>query len=400
MSKIRRVALILDSSRPYQRKIVVGVAAYARETGRWSLYVEDEPRDKLPNLRTWHGQGVITAFVEPKYVEAIRGLSIPVVGVEGGSGWYEPDSGIPYFATNNEAVAQMAAEHLIDQGFSQLAYCGMPRNRYNIWSHKRAIAFCQAAREAKRPCSIYTGRHLTTRKWIELQRGLATWLRSLKKPVGIMAANDARARHILEACHTIGARVPEEIAVIGVDNDELMCEVTDPPLSSVEQGARQLGYAAAALLDQMMSGKRVPQIENYITPERIVRRRSTDVLAMEDSDVAEAVRFIRNHTSDRIRVADILKVIGISRSTLEVRFKRIMGRTVHDEIQRAMIAQAQQLIVEGKLTLKQVAARSGFSHIQHMTTLFRQRIGQTPSAFRRSARLELSHPASESPLTE
>ncbi len=394
MSKIRHVALILESSSPYQRKIVRGVAAYVHEKGGWSLYVEDEPLDKLPNLRTWHGQGIITGFSERRYVEAVRGLSIPVVGVEGGYGWYEPDSGIPYFSTNDEAVARMAAEHLIDQGYPRLAFCGMPRNRHNAWSYKRARAFRQAAREAKRPCSIYTGRHLTTRKWIELQRGLVKWLRSLKKPVGIMAANDARARHILEACRTIGARVPEEIAVVGVDNDELMCELTDPPLSSVEQGARQVGYAAAALLDQMMSGKKAPRIENYVNPERIVCRRSTDALAMEDSDVAAAVRFIRDHACEHIRVANILKVVGMSRSTLEVRFRQIMGRTVHDEIQRTMIAHAQQLIVEGQLTLKQVAAKAGFAHIQHMTTLFRRCVGQTPSVFRRNVQREIAHPTS------
>ena len=400
MSKTRRVALILDSSSPYQRKIVRGVAAYARELGQWSLYVEDEPLSKLPNLRTWHGQGIITAFSERKYAEAVRSLNIPVVGVEGGYGWYEPDSGIPYFATDDEAVARMAAEHLISQGFSRLAFCGMPRNRYNVWAQKRARAFRQAARDAKLPCSIYAGRFLTTRKWAELQRGLAKWLRSLKKPVGIMAANDARARHVLEACRTIGARVPEEIAVIGVDNDELMCELTEPPLSSIEQGARQLGYSAAQLLDRMMSGKKTPQIANYVAPERVVRRRSTDALAMEDTDVADAVRFIREHACEHIRVTDILNVVGISRSTLDERFRQVMGRTMHDEIQRTLIAQAQQLIIEGKLTLKQVAAKAGFTHIQHMTNLFRQRLGQTPSQFQRMARLGMARPQAEVPSSE
>ena len=400
MSKTRRVALIVNSLSPYQRKIVRGVAAYAHETGRWSLYVEDEPLNKLPNLRTWQGQGIITTFNERKYAEAVHGLSIPVVGVEGGYGWYEPDSGIPYFATDDEAVAHMAAEHLIGQGFSRLAYCGMPRNRNNVWAQKRARAFLQAAREAKLPCSIYTGRHLTTRKWAELQRGLAKWLRSLKKPVGIMAANDARARHILEACRAIGARVPEEIAVIGVDNDELMCELTEPPLSSVAQGASQVGYFAAELLDRMMSGKKSPRIANYVAPERIVRRQSTDALAIDDADVANAVRFIREHACEHIRVTDVLNAVGMSRSTLDPRFRRIMGRTMHDEIQRTLIVQAQQLIVDGKLLLKQVAAKAGFAHIQHMTKLFRQRLGQTPSEFQRMARLGMTHPEPDSPSTE
>lgn len=387
MSKTRRVALLLDMARPYQRKMIRGVAAYAREVRRWSLYVEYEMLDKLPDLRAWRGHGIITAFGERRIAEAVRGLKIPVVGVEGGYAWYEPESRIPYFATNDEAVARMAAEHLLGQGFRRLAYCGMPRSRYNVWSQRRARAFRQAAREAAVPCSLYVGRTLSTRKWIELQQGLTTWLRSLPKPVGIMAANDARARHILEACHTLGVRVPDEVAVIGVDNDELMCELTEPPLSSIEQGARQVGYFAARLLDQMISGRKPKQITNFVAPERVVCRQSTDALAIADQDVATAVRFIRAHACEHIRVADVLDAVGVSRSTLDAHFRQVMGRTMHDEIQRTLMSRAQELIATGEWTLKQVAAKAGFAHIQHMTNMFRQRLGQTPSEFQRMARL-------------
>lgn len=392
MSKTKRVALILDMARPYQRKMIRGVAAYAHEARNWSLYVEDELLDKLPNLRTWQGHGIITAFNDRKVTEAVRGLKVPVVGVEGGYAWYEPDSSIPYFATNDEAVARMAAEHLLGQGFSRLAYCGVPRNRYNIWSEKRARAFRGCAREAGVPCSLYVGRTLSTRKWVELQQSLIKWLRSLEKPVGIMAANDARARHLLEACHTMGIRVPDEVAIIGVDNDELMCELTEPPLSSVEQGARQVGYFAAKLLDQMMSGRKPKDLAHSVAPERVVCRQSTDALAIADQDVATAVRFIRQHACEHIRVADILDTVGVSRSTLDARFKQVMGRTMHDEIQRTLMSHAQQLIADGELTLKQVAAKAGFAHIQHMTNMFRLRLGQTPSEYQRMARLGSPQP--------
>ena len=339
MPKTRRVALILDTTQPYQRKIIRGVAAYAREAGRWSLYVEENPLDKLPNLRTWRGHGIIAAFVERKYAEAVRGLHIPVVGVEGGYGWYDPASGIPYFATDNEAVARMAAEHLLGQGFSRLAYVGVPRNRYNVWSQKRARAFKQRAAEAGVPCSLYVGRHLSTRKWNELQRGLAQWLRSLQKPVGVMAANDARARHVLEACRTIGVRVPEEVAVIGVDNDELMCELTDPPLTSIEQGARGVGYRAAELLDRMMSGKEGDADRQLCRcPSGSSAAARPITLPSKTPDVAAAVRFIRQHACEHIRMADILDVVGVSRSTLEVRFKKIMGKNHPRRDPGAMIA--------------------------------------------------------------
>ena len=206
---------------------------------------------------------------------------------------------------------------------------------------------------------------------------------------GVMAGNDVRVRHLLEACRTIGARVPEDVAVIGVDNDELMCELTDPPLSSIEQGARNLGFRAAELLDRMMSGKKPASIANYVIPERVVSRRSTDYLAVGDPDVAAAVEYIRQHACEHIRVADVLKDIVISRSTLETRFRKIMHKTIHDEIQQTMLIRAQQLIVEGKLTLRQVANKAGFAHAQHMNKLFHQRLGQTPGEFQQMVQLGL-----------
>ena len=178
---------------------------------------------------------------------------------------------------------------------------------------------------------------------------------------------------------------------MGVDNDELMCELTEPPLTSIEQGARGVGYRAAELLDRMMSGKRAPQIANYVVPERVVCRRSTDYLAIEDADVAAAVRFIRQHACEHMQAADLLTAIGVSRSTLSLRFKEVMGKTVHEEIRETKLARARQLIATSDLQLKQVAAEAGFTHVQHMTNLFRKHVGQTPSEFQRMARLGAAH---------
>ena len=189
---------------------------------------------------------------------ALREARAPVVGIGGGYGWHDPSSGIPYFATDNEAIARLAAEHLLERGFRRLAFCGYPRTRVNRWSGERGRAFRQFARQAGCPCAVYTGRRKTARRWRELQSELMAWLRALEKPVGVMACNDLRARHVLEACHRLSLRLPEDVALVGVDNDEMICELTNPPLSSVEQGARQMGYQAAALLEQLMRGKRAP----------------------------------------------------------------------------------------------------------------------------------------------
>ena len=293
MPQVRQVALIIDAAKPYDRKIIRGVAGYVQQHGNWSLYVEEDPLHKLPDFRTWRDGGVIANFDGRKVAEAIGRLKLPVVGVGGGYGWYDPATRIPYFVPDSNAIARLAAEHLLDQGFRRLAYYGFLRTRINRWSEERAQAFKQRAHEAGVPCTMYAGHHGRARQWTDLQRELAQWLESLEKPVGLMACNDARARHVLEACRSVGLRVPDDVAVVGVDNDEMICELTRPPLSSVEQGARRLGYRAAAMLDRLMSGGRPRQLKYRVEPVGVVTRRSTDALAVEDEDVADAVRFIR-----------------------------------------------------------------------------------------------------------
>jgi LacI family transcriptional regulator len=383
MSSPRHVALIVDAAKPYDRKIIGGVASYVKEGCDWSLYVEEDPLQKLPDLRCWRGSGIIANFDDRKVASAVRGLKIPVVGVGGGYGWYDAAMRIPYFATDNEAIARLAAEHLLDRGFRRLAFYGYPRTQVNRWSEERAAGFQKRADEAGVPCSIYTGRHGTACRWADLQRGLIAWLGSLTLPVGLMACNDVRARHVLEACRTLGVRVPEDVAVIGVDNDEMICDLTDPPLSSVEQGARQMGYRAAELLDRLMAGQKTPSLRCVIEPVGVVARRSTDILAVEDTAVAAAVRFVRERACRRIQISDVADEAGVSLSTLKSRFKAVVGRTIHAEIQRVRIERARQLIAETDLPLKQVAVRSGFQYVQYMTRLFVRYVGQTPAKYRR-----------------
>lgn len=388
MKQQRQVAVIVDATHAYQRKMVRGIAAYAQQVGGWRLYVEEDPLDKLPDLRSWPGDGIITAFTERRFAALVHGLGLPVVGVEGGYGWYEPDSGIPYVATDDGAVARMAADHLLGQGFMRLAYCGLPKNRHTAWSARRAEAFRGRAREAGASCRIYAGRHLSTRRWAALQKDLCRWIAALDKPVGILAGNDARARHVLEACRTIGVRVPEEVAVMGIDNHELLCELTEPPLTSVEQGARGVGFRAAELLERLMTGRKPRQLATLVPPERVVARGSTDVLAIGDADVAAALRHIRTHACEHIRVADVLAAVSVSRSTLEARFRKLLGRTIHDVIQQTMLSRARQLIVEDNLPLKEVAHRAGFAHVQHLSNVFRRHEGRSPGEFRRMTRGE------------
>ena len=219
--------------------------------------------------------------------------------------------------------------------------------------------------------------------WGNVHRELASWLAGLPRPLGLMACNDVRACHVLEACRTIGARAPEDIAVIGVDNDESICNFTDPPLTSVDQGSQAIGYQAALLLDQLMSGRKVALGKHTVEPAGVVTRQSTEILAIADADVAAALRFVREHASEQIGLVDVLQATGTASSTLRRRFSEVLGRTITDEIRRVRIEQAKRLLLSTDEPLKHIARQTGFSSAQHMATVLRKHTGMTPSDIRR-----------------
>lgn len=381
MPKTRFVALIVDTTRAYHRKMVPGVADYVREAGNWRLYVEEGPQDRLPDFRVWKGDGILSTIENSHIRESLSSLSIPVVVLEriGLEDW-SPQ--IPSVGTNNRAIGELGAKYLLDLGFQQLAFCGYPKSKLSGWSVARAKAFADTAREAGCPCSLYTGRYHFTKKWAEMLRDIGAWLEKLPKPLGLMAGNDARARHVMEACRTVGLRVPEDVAVIGVDNDEILCEVTQPKLTSIEQGSRRIGYLAAAMLDRMMAGKKPKKRAAIVAPEGIVARQSTEVLAIDEPDVAAAVRYVRENACQGMQIEDLVRHVGLSRSSLENKFKDRLGRTIHAEIRRVQLEKAKELVLHSELSLKQIAARSGFTHIQHMTNVFRETLGCPPGEYR------------------
>jgi LacI family transcriptional regulator len=387
MSRQRQVAVIVDTQKAYHRKILRGIGAYVHEVGNWNLYIEEEPLDKLPDLNNWHGDGIILSFWIRSLSKAACKPKLPTVGIEGRGPYYDPAWNVPSFNTDDHAIGRMGAKHLIERGFTRLAFCGYPTSPYLPWSFERAAGFQQYAAEQEIPSVVRTGRHTTVRKWINIQHELTAWLESLEKPVGLMAANDARARHVLEACRAIGLRVPEDVAVLGVDNDDVICELTDPPLSSIEHGAANLGYQAAALLDRLMHGKKPKSMNTAVPPKEVVARRSTDILAIEDPDVAAAMACIHENSCRPIRIADVVAAVQVSRSTLETKFKAVTGRTIHSEIRRLQIDSVRSLLATTDLPIKQIAAMAGFAHIHYMTTIFHQHTGWTPAEYRKHVKL-------------
>lgn len=379
---MRRVALIYDARHAYDGKVMLGVARYVRERPGFNIYLErDALKDqKLPPLSQWEGDGVIANFDHPSVASAVSRSGLPAVGFGSGYGWRS--ASIPYFFSNNKMISQKAADHFLTRGFRNFAFCGYPKNRINGWSHERERAFCVYLKSRGHSCASYSGRFRTGRHWGAEQKSIGEWLLSLPKPVAVLAANDSRGHQVLEACQAFELAVPQQIAVIGVNNDELLCQLSNPSLTSIEQGTEKIGYEAAALLDRMMNGYK-PRTRRFIVdPVRVVARNSTNVLAVGDHLVAGAMAFIAANAMNGIKVSHVGRALGISRSTLEARFKKALSFSIHAAIQRARMDRVRALVSGTTLPLKQIAATSGFRSVQHMTTLFKKSFAQSPARYR------------------
>ncbi len=375
----KHVAVIPDLTSEYDRNVVHGISRFVHEERQWIIYLHDDPSHKIAQLESWQGHGVIANVDDVQVLQAVKRLCVPVVGY-GGVG--RKDDHIHFLRGDNEAIARLAAEHLIDRGFTNFAYCGWPPTRTNPWSSARGLHFGDIVREAGFDCDVYPARS-GARHWSRLLNELSLWLRTLRKPVGLMAANDARARQVLEACRQIGAAVPDEVAVIGVDNNELICSLSMPPLSSIIHGGERLGYEAGLLLKKLMVApkRRIANLA-VLPPVGVITRQSTDTLAITDPEVATAVQFVRNNATRPVQVRDVVAQVTVSRATLENRFKQIVGRTIHAELRRVQIREVQHLLRTTELPLHKIAERTGFRYVQYLAAVFRQVCGQTPGQYR------------------
>jgi LacI family transcriptional regulator len=383
--KQRNVAVLLNLSRPYDRQIVRGISRYMHSRESWLLYVEENPADKIPSFTEWSGDGVIVDTDDRRIAEAMSQFNGTVVGI----GCLAPDVlkrlGVSTVKTDDQMIAQWAADHLLERGLEQFAYCGMRTHGLDRWADVRRDSFRQHVAKHGHPCQIFTGRWYAPRHWTQMLSELTQWLARLPKPIGIMACNDLRGRHLLEACRQLDLHVPDDVAVVGVDNDELMCELAIPPLTSVALGTQQMGYQAAMLLDQLMHGRRRRPRHLVVPPTCLVPRRSTDMVAVDDPIVSGAMRFIRERAATGIAVPDLVRHLDVSRSTIETRFKRCLGRTVHEEVQRVRLDTARRLLTTSDLPLSAVAQRAGYSTVQYMSAVFRRELGHAPGQLRRQA---------------
>jgi LacI family transcriptional regulator len=376
------VACIVETSMVFGREILWGVSQYLQENGPWTVYIEQRSlMDRAPPwLKTWDGAGIISRLA-PGETRRLRATGIPTVDLNDQG----PGPCRPHIQSDHRAEGALAAEHLLERGFTSFAFFGYPQF---VWSRGCRDGFAAALQAAGHACHDYLqGQRvswgLQQSSWEVEVEGVARWITSLPKPLGLMACNDFRGIQALDGCRRAGIAVPEEVAVIGVDNEELVCKLAYPPLSSVVPNARSIGYEAAALLDRLMSGQPEPTTQLFIPPLEVATRLSTEVNAIADSDVALAMRFIREHACEGIRVDDVLSQVPVSRSVLQRRFRRVLGRSIHGVIAGVRLQRAKQLLDGTDLPLSVIAERTGFSHVEYLCAAFRQAFGLPPGTYRR-----------------
>jgi len=373
MRPSKQVALLIETSNAYARGLLRGVMAYVREHEPWALRLTEHGRGEVSRneLAEWKGDGIIARIENRRIAKTLRGCRCPVVDVSAAR--LLPK--LPWVETDDEAIAKAAADHLLQRGLRNFGYLG--DDRFN-WSRWRRAAFHRYLDQLGFAC------HDAPRRGVSK---LADWVRGLPKPAGVMACYDIRGRELIDACRQAEVEIPDQIAVIGVDDDELLCELSDPPLSSVVPDVRRTGWVAAELLDGWMSGSRPRVLGHPIAPLGITTRRSTDTLAVEDADVALAVRFIREHACGGITVEEVVDRVPLSRRVLESRFHRLLGHSPHAEILRVRLQRAKELLTQAGWTLDAIARRSGFRHGEYLSAVFQREFGLTPGAYRRQHRV-------------
>ncbi len=385
MARRPRVALLVESTRSYGRGLLAGIASYLRQYGSWTIYWQERGLNDPPPvwLADWEGDAVIARITTRQLARAIRKLSLPTVDLYG---WL-PGSDWPCLRADNAQVVQLAADHLLDRGFRHLAYCGLTGVNY---SDERLRLFRQRIEQAGRVCHVCpspryrqsAGIAASEQQGVLAETDLADWLRQLPRPVGILACSDVRGQQVLTTCRELGLVVPDEVAVLGVDNNELLCNLCDPPLSSVDLNCERIGSEAAGLLASLLAGEAVPARTVLVPPRGIVTRQSTDVLAIEDREIAEVVRLIRTRACDGLTVHELLACCSLSCSSLERRFMRILGRTPKAEIVRVRLQRVMELLAQTDLSLAAIAERTGFKYPEYLSGLFKQKTGLSPGEYR------------------
>jgi LacI family transcriptional regulator len=384
MREVPKVALLVETSRGFGREFLLGMARYARLHGPWSFHITPgDYKQVVPKMKQWGGTGIIARIADQRTAQAVISANVPTIAIGLTDDQMKPGNPLSKFSeisSDPAEVSRLAADHLIERRLTRFAYVGSDDRG---WSGRREMTFRHYLMERGYEPFVYSSPKLRKdRVWDREQSFLARWIGQLPTPIGIFACDDDRGREVLEACKLAGLNVPEDVAVVGVDNDEVFCELADPPLSSIALNAETAGYRAAALLDSMMHGRERKRQQIVVEALGVVTRRSTDIVAVDDDDIANALQFIRQQHGCDISVDRVAEEVAMSRRSLEKRFREAIGRTILEEIQLTRLERAKRLLMETTYPISKVAEIAGFGSAGYFIQFFQKQVGKTPRKYR------------------
>jgi LacI family transcriptional regulator len=377
------VALVFNAQKIYDREIIAGIGEYFRSTRvEWDVLIEEDVRQHGSELGGWGVDAIIANFDDPTICAALRGAQVPIVAV--GGSYEDPQmypANVPYVATDNFRLVKMALEHLVEAGLPHLALYSLPESPLNRWAQERERAFQRLEPQGR----IYRGSQSSVQAWGSSLAQLVDWIDALPKPVGIIATNDSRARQLLQACSAAGISVPEEVAIVGIDNDPLTHCLSRIGLSSVRQGTHEMGRTAARCLHELLQGARLQGQRVVVPPAGLNVLESSLHTRTYSPMVMRALHYIRKHACDGIRTEQVASYAGVSRSTLENAFRADLSTTIHAVMLRHRLDVARELLRNSDLPSGEIARRAGFKTPQYMHVAFKRELDTTPAAWRTQA---------------
>lgn len=372
--------LLLGAARGFDQGLLSGIARYASLHGPWTFYREPHAyfvrpdKTTLQELKAWKPDG---AVCPARRLDLIQPLRVPTIALD----LNEYEGKIPGVISDDLTAGRIAAEHLLQLGFREFAYCGFESMR---WSRDRSAAYSQTIAAAGFSVNVYRSRYRRAVPWAKEEPLITDWLNRLPKPIGLFCANDDRSANILESCRALGFGVPEDIAVIGVDDDPFVCDLANPPLSSVAMASERAGYEVAELLHAMiqrkvkMAGQRI-----LATAVGVSARQSTDVVMVRDADVRTALQFIRENVNRPIQVRDVVRATNLSHRTLNDRFHLECGSSILKQLTNHRINQISRLLRETELSIVEISRIVGFDSDHHFARYFRRATQLSPQEYRR-----------------
>ncbi|HBZ16479.1 D-xylose utilization transcriptional activator XylR [Pantoea sp. NPDC088449] len=378
-----RITLLFNANKVYDRQVVEGVGEYLQASQTdWDIFIEEDFRCRIDNIREWLGDGVIADYDDPSIEKLLANVSVPIVGVGGSYHQQQDYPPVHYIATDNAALVESAFLHLKEKGINRFAFYGLPAASGKRWAQEREYAFRQLVSRERYQGVVYQGMETAPENWQHAQNRLADWLQTLPPQTGIIAVTDARARHLLQACEYLKIPVPEKLTVIGIDNEELTRYLSRVALSSVAQGSRQMGYQAAKLLHRLLDKHSLELQRILVPPVKVIARRSTDYRSLHDPAVIQAMHYIRFNACKGIKVEQVLDAIGISRSNLEKRFRDETGDTIHAMIHREKLEKARELLACSSMSINEISQMCGYPSLQYFYSVFKKSYANTPKEYR------------------